>query len=1157
MSNQHYIFTPHKSSNPQLRSWDKSKVIGPEEINQMRDTVAKRSGAKAATSVPSPFARMHLFKTAFEITSSTTRDNPRPQEGDSMYHRLVSDCLDVFQFLFNATDAEELSYKVWSKTAELEALRSASKPATHKLLATSLQMEMDKGDFRSMNDIILIFYKNKLLGSSSPYTVFATSPNWVREMQKNNWVLTSTTSDNYFDDTITGLKDRDIEFQRFIVKLYQKNIDLMYSQFPALAKYIDYYLKTYGNPMEGVHYDYATFDNEYEPIPIGQNLWLNVCGLMCYRRKAADVSFAIERDSSFVIQPTVKYYKTFKDEATGADITIPEPLVLVNGFNQPGVTYIKGPWNPETPVPDTLAEPLQQRRLPGNNNIQYPYLVVGDFLSENLIEMPFDLNEEYFYTGYNGRFNFLLPIKKAYFNYFTLQDLRNNLTVARANVGGVEKVMIDLKIPIRNNRAIIFHKEYVVAKDQGRFRDERFATSARFGMGVFPFYQITDNTALNDYVLMLVDKDARNVSLKFYRNEDVILNKELPYKATARIQKQLPNRAGSIYYRLKGTTFDFIEVGIEGYTGLIIPEWGQRYRVSANTGVNNFTFAVDFGTSNTHVAYKNQNISVTGLDIKPDELQVVMLNKSGDDASPAKRFNFGWGLLPDAGVFKRREFMPSVIGVQDAETVYPIRTAVCEGTAFRAGSEADLFTNINIGFYLDSDAGLEMKDAFYEVNIKWGLENNKESGPARERVEAFILQTLWMIKNKILLGQGRLDQTKIVWFLPISMGRMDKRAFREIWATCMKDVFGNIPIQLTEETESAAPYFYLRQAQGFYYSQNAVNIDIGGGTTDILFIVQKQNRQISTSFRFAANDIWGDGFSQIPNSNGGPKDNGFVLLMDSKIQRNELQLPDDLRQSFQGFMQSSNFSSSDVVSFMFKNDKSFNFSGTLQNHPLKSVLLLHFAGIVYHIGQLADMLDIDIPLYLIFTGNGSKYIHILGETDMQDFAAMILSKATQKPVPTAFKLLIAPNPKEATANGGVVKADTNNQYADGNTPKPEEWEHPGFVLDAAEKEAILNNSKDYTLGESGEMISRVLDNFDKFLDVMFNDREIKGFMEEIGLKLRAEDRAFLREKAELSFEEMSHRLRAKQGDESSVPESMFFWCLKDTLYKYSKKLYNK
>lgn len=1147
MSNQHYIFTPHKNSNPQLRNWDKTNEIGPEAIVQIKDTVAKRSGAKAATSVPSPFARMHLFDTAFEICATSTKENPRPMEGESMYHRLVSDCLDVFQLLFNSAGQGDLSFGVWSKANEIATLRDKSRPNGHQLLGETLEMFMGKPRFQPLTEIVFIYYKNKLLGGTSPMTVFFTSPNWVREMRSQGWTLSSTTEDNYFDESIAMLHQRDPEFQRFMLRLYEKNRDLFHSQFETMGKYMDFFKRNYADGMSG---NTDSFESDYEPLMIGQNQGLTVCGLTMYRRKAENVMIAIERDSDFVLQPTVNYYKQYKDEK-GAEVNIPTPLCLINGFNQAGMIYIKSPWNPETPVPSKLHEALHQRMLPGNNHINYPYLVVSDFLADSLVELPFDLNDEHFFTGFNGRFPYLLPLKKAYFNFFTLNDLKRQLTISKQTNAGVDKIVVELRLPVKNGRFVTFHKEYNITKEQGKFKDESQITSARFSTGIFPFYQIVDKPAYNDYVLMLVDKDSRNVGLHFYLFEEVIHGRELSYQATQRVQKNLGvSRAGSAYYRLKGTKFDFIEVDIEGNVGLILPDWGQR-AISLANGINTFTFGVDFGTSNTHVAYRTQNSGVQPLNILKEDVQVVMLNKRADDTSIPRSFDFGWGSFPDPRSYKFREFVPSIIGMVDAQVNFPIRTATCEGSGFRGGNKADLFANINIGFSIDSEEAI-MDYAFYEINLKWGLENNKDSSMARERVKHFILQTLWMIKNKVILCNGRLDQTKISWFLPLSMSRQDARIFEDIWKESKEEVFGDIPVQLFQETESAAPYYFLRESQGLYHAQNAINIDIGGGTTDCLFLVQKDNRQISTSFRFAGNDIWGDGFSQVHNSNGGPKDSGFVEMMKLKMERNEIQISEATKAYYLACIQNHNFSSAEVISFMFKYNKEFNLSGIIQNHPLRAVLLLHFAAIVYHIGQLSEALGIEVPMYFIFTGNGAKYISILGENDMDDFAKLLLGKTVSKPIPAGFKLQIAPNPKEATANGGVTKLTSNSSLE----INAQEHNHPGYELTAEEMPNWLQTKADlyHLLGDAPTYMQRVLDNYNRFLDIVFDEREVKNFLADLGIKLRPEHKEFLKEKGRFSFEEMSHRLSTKQGNDANIPESMFFWCLKDALYKYSKEL---
>ena len=69
-----------------------------------RDTIEDPDGASAKneiTSIPSPFARIDLVKTAFkEVCRRASRD-VRELEGSTIFHKMVSDSLDVGEIFFN------------------------------------------------------------------------------------------------------------------------------------------------------------------------------------------------------------------------------------------------------------------------------------------------------------------------------------------------------------------------------------------------------------------------------------------------------------------------------------------------------------------------------------------------------------------------------------------------------------------------------------------------------------------------------------------------------------------------------------------------------------------------------------------------------------------------------------------------------------------------------------------------------------------------------------------------------------------------------------------------------------------------------------------------------------------------------------------------
>jgi cell division ATPase FtsA len=73
---------------------------------------------------------------------------------------------------------------------------------------------------------------------------------------------------------------------------------------------------------------------------------------------------------------------------------------------------------------------------------------------------------------------------------------------------------------------------------------------------------------------------------------------------------------------------------------------------------------------------------------------------------------------------------------------------------------------------------------------------------------------------------------------------------------CLKRTFKGCGARLLPQiSESLAPYYYLTKNE-VRDSEDTVNIDIGGGTTDVMFFMQKTGKYLSTSFKFAGSDIW-------------------------------------------------------------------------------------------------------------------------------------------------------------------------------------------------------------------------------------------------------------------------------------------------------------
>ena len=224
-----HIFRKYPGYNPNdIKDWSPSKVIDTNSFD-VEDVVSSNGSSKAATSIPSPLARLELFDTAFHIVAS----DKNHLKGTTIYHQLVSDCLDVLQLIFNTKNADigvgkKLWFKEWKVRENIDKLKARGEAHPNYLLGKSFdQIFSDKISprFTDLDSIFLIYYGNKLLGGTSPLTLFFTSPNWSRYIKDGaiNNIPQSADGDVFFDASYRALHERDEEFVEHVYKLLLQN----------------------------------------------------------------------------------------------------------------------------------------------------------------------------------------------------------------------------------------------------------------------------------------------------------------------------------------------------------------------------------------------------------------------------------------------------------------------------------------------------------------------------------------------------------------------------------------------------------------------------------------------------------------------------------------------------------------------------------------------------------------------------------------------------------------------------------------------------------------------------------------------------------------------------------------------------------------------
>jgi len=1170
MSN--YIFRIHEdgASDTRLECWARSVKLDDNRIRTIKDTVRK-GASKVATSVPSPFARMYLFDTAFKMVSEKL-------EGDSVYHQLVSDCLDMMQLLFNSGhNDKDIRFVQWNRDERLAVLNQKPNGHPHKLLAYSFELFF-QGSFSNVQDITLIYYKDILLGGTSPFTLFFTSPNWHREMEENNLFISSTTGDVYFDLDYKPLFQRDSTFIEFLYKFYLCNLSTLNEYCSGLAEYIRNTVEKHRKDLERKSTNEWAFyrnnpvvlQDEYEPIKViaNQSNFLQVCGISIFHLRQTDLKQDIENNSDFVINATHTKYKEQLD-SDGRPCNPHKPLVLAKGMNVPGVYLKDSPWIQNTDIRTSSFangnQLLSERVLPGGSNIQYPFVTTEDFLEDTLIEMPFKLNTGNFFTGYNGDIKCLLPIKKEYFNFFTIEDLKRNLKIIPDN----NKIIVKLNIPIRNRKGvnfITFSKEYEKGKTP--------IAECKAGMAFSPFYRVVDTDEsfqrLNDYTVLWADKNSKLSldALNFYQYDRIVYHDPIPVaKPEPRTKKGIT--ASSNYYKVP-SAFDIIELSLaEGpyaFKGIIIPEFKERRNAEST---KKFTFAVDFGTSNTHVSFTDMEggKKVSTFEIGENELQIVLLNKPGESRNVADKYRMGYDGFPDIDAFVNREFIPSIVGsTLGSNIAFPIRTTSCEKATFPSETPS-LFGNINIGFFIDSEES-RPKDVIYQTSLKWSYENRKDNADPY-RIESFLKGLLILIRNKVIMNNGSVKDTKVSWLIPLSMKSRSIELLDTKWKSAFEDVFKGTGASLMEPiTESVAPYFYLKNNPDANVKDfaDALNIDIGGGTTDVMFFMKKTHKYLSTSFRFAGNDIWGDGFS------GFEKNNGFLqnIINYRNKSKQSREKEDNI---FDNFMEDSNLKAEDVTSLLFRYDKHFKFTDSIKrdNPELLLVFYLHFSSIIYHIVQIVEKEHVNIPRYITFTGKGSQYINTMcSKEGLTKFTKILLKAYTTLEIPTDFKVILSPNPKEATANGAVLfynSLDKDRINKDQIVVVYQWGCENGFV-----EKFRPNVTKIKDVVSNDDFHKSVLINlqafFDRTLKVERKDEngnlvyhedtaEIIKFLSEYEIRKIDDYHQFLTNEntqkgGEVydSYYTLLESLKANQDD--GISETFFFFGLKDALYGLSK-----
>jgi len=1138
------------------------------------------------TSIPSPFAQLHLFETAFNsiIEKYKVTNDPSVFKGNTTYHRLISECLDVYEMLF-LYDTLKLAGKIkittWDFQSRINSLKESSRDGI-RTFGDVLQLYIktynsenrytENGIKDPFYSFTIILYNNEALAGTSPITGFFTTGNRIN-------VSIRTHDDRKLFKTRTPLFERDPDFQVFINMFFQSNPKAIHA-FPSVYNYV----KTCRNLAE------KELSKRLREISVSESTDMS-----------SDYTILYIDNNSIDILPDVRYYFRKRDEQNEQEILLQSdyriissraqdfpPLALLPGLKNKNWNYIETPLSDEIVIPNEDLRPMSNRTLPGHDTIQYPYLLRNDLLSKHLIKLDYDINEDKFWSGgsQSESKNLLLPIKPDYFRYFTLDDLKQNLTITKLDYG----VVVKLKMPVQADGGlgyINFERTYIDMKPEFVDDENKGAIiPVKLYMGIYPFFKVKDKAYNDYYKVVLYNFPDIKIECSFYRDDPIQDLQDVHlFDKIVRTRPEEGLGVVSTYLEIskgldeidKDITFDIISINVTQdqlrTEGLIIPLMEKDIELSQSES----KIAFDIGTSNTYTAIQiagsiqklnNYKKKESGL-----ELHQVMLHKPVLE-EPTFKGSDQYDLNSLTGGYFRptflNEFMPSLIG-DESQYNMPIRTVINQDNDTNPAHVDDVkvLSNINIPFAFGKEGMRKDYDKAFS-NLKWGIADPANQAN-RNRLRAFIEQLVIMGRNKIISEGYSPKFTNVIWFKPLSMATAQESTFTGLWQEYYTKYFSKETEgsgRLTNITESWAPFYSYPLAFGA--GESFLNIDIGGGTSDIL--VFKDNQPVITaSLRFAGNHLFDNGlnFTQSKASSL-QKDNGFVTKYTRIMEKIFADKSDEESQKIIGyFNESTELNSEDLIQHFFTIPE---FSEQLRlDKDFKLLFLLHNISIFYHSAQIIKNSDaVVIPNTIGLSGNGARLLEITNmDKDLnhpKGFVSIVnhlfkhIFELEESP---DIHLRMIPNPKEATSVGGIQGLDRIrlNEYAD----------IKNFCIPLGDSSTLIMNEdynakKQYRFSdmknEDNVSLTKVAENYIDFInyffdrlwyecdlpnnfgvDKSFNPKKLTDYFTN-NSRIKAVLRSAVVYKIEIESEPM-------------LNETLFFYPLRGFLYEFSQELANE
>ena len=1114
-----YVFRFHPGKD--LKGWEDSNPLNEVAIKAIQDPNGAHS-SREITSIPSPYARIDLVKTAFKEVA-----NAEPS-GNTIFHKMVSDALDIGQIFFNAEKyADKIEIISWDRKGDLDKLLNSSNPQ-HKLLGESLRLYLEQDastyNFDSLTKLYLINFTRgpeplNIIGGTSPSTLFFTSAN------KYKLLGFQEGSDKLLDEEYRPLHERDSEYIKYLFGL-RKTIPGFSSKMSELDEYFDI---SYQHLSRELKDEIDQSDRYYEKLPpLNINGGGEIVEILGVNLKKAKGKQNTIKESDFVIKP---------DREFSEDLP---PLVLPNETYNASLQYVSAPWEATAKAPNIDSRNIKERTLPVDGN-KYPYLTISDFLEPVIIRTEQPVDRFYFEDGSfsgEGKNGFLLPLKPLFFKYFLPASLNKNIggekrfEIKSLTGGSVEAI---LRIPIQKDHFITFRRTYYNPINQAHKPeyDEKENKGTiienRINLGISPFYKFP-KSVYQEYNVAFYDADYIFENNRYELGYFDDNNRQIPIEKIHSVQRRFKeeetyNMLGDI---VKGN-FDYIRLKHDFASGVLIPKFFNRVG-----GTSEFEFSIDFGTTNTHIEYSVDKGKPHPLEIDQKEKHHIGSLISFQDFNEAYLKAL------------REDLIPEEIH-SEGNYQFPQRTAINYHKKTNFNQPVFSMGNISIPFKYEKESfDLSTK---VRTNLKW----NSKTTENQKILVSFFEELIKIIRNKVLLNSGDLDTTSITWSYPASMLKHQLNLMESDWQDIIQKYLGE-KVKIKKVCESLTPFYYYYRWVGVPVMEKPlVSIDIGGGTSDVA--VYKEDAPILfSSYKFAGDAIFGDNFNRNITINGFV--NKYYSIVIQKLEENEQRV---LIEAISKIKDNDN--SHDLINSLFslKENKSLrdknidiDFLRYLRtDQDFKIIFLMFYVSQLYHIAQLLKIKNISVPGVISFSGTASKLLTVIDAGKNYDNLKRLAAEAfkhvydlEQNP---EIDIKLPEHPKEISSKGGLSIVQNKHLNID---------DIKATLITNFQLQSHNGSSISYEAIKEYE--DQAIESFDAFMKFFYNLNKTFSFRDNFGIEKASLDytKEFIEKKKLNALKTgIAKKLDgiSNESDED-INETLFFYPLVGTLGELAYEL---